>query len=88
MQHYAAFHLSLHCLQKYSFRGYKGLTLTFYNAGYLHIPYSSAISNQKQDSKKPADVDSHVFQNKIYSKTCVKRPFAKKTDYRLKLHNL
>ena len=28
MQHYAAFHLGLHCLQKYSFRGfpeYKGL---------------------------------------------------------------
>ena len=22
MQHYAAFHLGLHCLQKYSFRGY------------------------------------------------------------------
>ena len=22
MQHYAAFHLSLHCLQKYSFRGF------------------------------------------------------------------
>ena len=29
MQHYAAFHLGLHCLQKYTFRGfpkYKGLT--------------------------------------------------------------
>ena len=29
MQHYAAFHLGLHCLQKYSFRGfpeYKGLS--------------------------------------------------------------
>ena len=31
MQHYAAFHLGLHCLQKYSFRGFpqkKGLNLT------------------------------------------------------------
>ena len=25
IQHYAAFHLSLHCLQKYLFRGFKGL---------------------------------------------------------------
>ena len=23
MQHYAAFHLGLHCLQKYSFRGFR-----------------------------------------------------------------
>ena len=23
MQHYAAFHLGLHCLQKYSFRGFQ-----------------------------------------------------------------
>ena len=32
MQHYAAFHLGLHCLKKYSFRGfpeYKGLNKLF-----------------------------------------------------------
>ena len=32
MQHYAAFHLGLHCLQNYSFRGfpkYQGLTFWF-----------------------------------------------------------
>ena len=33
MQYYAAFHLGLHCLQKYSFRGfpkYKGLMMLLY----------------------------------------------------------
>ena len=26
MQHYAAFHLTLHCLQKYSFKGFPDVT--------------------------------------------------------------
>ena len=59
MQHYAAFHLGLHCLQKYSFRGfpeYKGLmqvtmcvqsphqsNVTFFKGRVYQGPISSKI---------------------------------------------
>ena len=56
MQNYAAFHLGLHCLQKYSFRGfpeYKGLN--------LHADISSGARCQN------FGLSLHLFANYVSS---------------------
>ena len=52
MQHYSVFHLGLHCLQKYSFRG--GVTL-----------YETDSQSIQTGTLRPTDLDSTLFFTKI-----------------------
>ena len=70
MQHYAAFHLGLHYLQKYSFRGFpktKGFYLQHSSCNQLFlIRMNKSVDHDQMLFQKLSDLDLQCFQNRIY----------------------
>ena len=61
MQHYAAFHLGLHCLQKYSFRGFPSAKVL--------IQYKSSVFANQSARHEQSLVIELISTKMYYSKT-------------------
>ena len=74
MQHYTVFHLSLHCLQKYSFRGFPNTKLTLHLFKKI-LPGIPSVSNSL-DQDQALSSRSKLFAKVISSRQ--KSPLARK----------
>ena len=78
MQHYAAFHLGLHCLQKYSFRGkileYKGLSYKLACAYSKDANHSAHLGSLIRFSVPPEETLDLSLPIELLSETLIRLP--------------